>query len=175
MGVEDYHICARWEDLVDWRRRGLEHFDFNHETAKLLSAYHGLSPSHSANLAEFFKQRTSETEPLNVSELTILRFARYFSVNFCGQMRQGSPRCDLGMPSWIAFSPERVQVIASELDALDLGSFMVRYRRFADVPLRPDGSYKYWPAGECETYFSQVVPFWREAASRHLGILYARL
>ena len=90
-------------------------------------------------------------------------------------MKQDPPRCDLGMSSCIAFSPDRLKAIAEELDGLDLQAFTVRYRRFADVPIRPDGSYVYWPADLCGTYFSQIVPFWREAAVRHLGILYARL
>lgn len=174
MGVEDYHMRAKWEDLVDWRRRKTEYFDFEHETAKLLTAYRGLAGPESANLAEFFEQRASEAEPLSAAELTIMRFVSYFSLQFCGHMKQAPPYCDLGMYSWIAFSPERVKAIASELGGLDLELFMVRYRRFADVPLHPDGFAMRWPAEKCETYFRQVVPFWCEAASRGLGILYAR-
>ena len=175
MGVEDYHMRAKWEDLLDWRRRGSEYFDFEHETAKLLTAYHGLSGSHSADLAEFFEQRKSRTEPLDASELAIWRFISHFSYEFCSHTKQDPPRCDLGMFSWIAFSPERVKAIVTEFNGLDIDVFTVRYRRFADVPLRPDGSSVYWPADNCETHFKQVVPFWREAANRNFGILYARI
>ena len=165
---------ARWEDLIEWRRRKSEFFDFDHETADLLTAYNGLSGSHARDLVEFFEQRTSETEPLNPSELRILRFVSYFSFEFCSHMKRPPPHCDLGMYSWIAFSPERVKAVVRELDGLNLDLFMVRFRCFADVPLCPDGSYKRWPGDKWETYFSQVVPFWREAANRDLGILFAR-
>lgn len=152
-------------------------FDFEAEGVELLKAYKGLGPSPSRDLAEFFEQLESDGQPLHSSELKILRFVSRLSRNFCGHMEQEPPHCDIGILALpgIGFSPERVKTFSGDLDGLDMDLVVERYQCFADVPLLSDGSYQRWPANYFETYFRQVVPFWREAANRGLGILYARL